>query len=210
MTLISTVTDNANSYDLTSLANVKAELGISDTNSDTLLARYITSASLAAEQYCNRAFVVESIQDQFFSDERSSLFRNGLEKLQLSRWPINDLTSVVENSVTLVANTDFITDVASGQLVRIDSNGNLRRWSVLPIVVVYDSGYDTIPGDIEDAVIRMVTRRFASKGRDPNLKQQNIPGVIEQSWWIATGTDSGNMSPDISDILDNYRVPVVV
>lgn len=210
MTLISTVTDNANSYDLTSLANVKAELGISDTNSDTLLARYITSASLAAEQYCNRAFVVESIQDQFFSDERSSLFRNGLEKLQLSRWPINDLTSVVENSVTLVENTDFITDVASGQLVRIDSNGNLRRWSVLPIVVVYDSGYDTIPGDIEDAVIRMVTRRFASKGRDPNLKQQNIPGVIEQSWWIATGTDSGNMSPDISDILDNYRVPVVV
>jgi hypothetical protein len=29
------------------------------------------------------------------------------------------------------------------------------------------------------------------------LKQQNVPGIREQSWWIATGTGSGNMDPSV-------------
>lgn len=211
MSLISTVVDTANSYDLTTLVNVKAELGIAtgDTTNDPVLSRYITSASVAAENYCNRAFVIESISDQFFSDENNRLFRKGREILQLSRWPIDDLTSVVENAVTLVENTDFIAEYDSGQITRIDSNGNKIHWSRLPITVLYDAGFENIPVDVEDAVIRMVAARYQAKGRDRNIKQENIPGVREVAYWIATGTDAGNMSPDITDILSNYRVAVV-
>jgi hypothetical protein len=40
------------------------------------------------------------------------------------------------------------------------------------------------------------------------LKQETVVGILERQWWIATGAESGNLSPDISDVLDNYRVPL--
>jgi hypothetical protein len=81
-------------------------------------------------------------------------------------------------------------------------------WSPLPLTVVYSAGYATTPADVEDAVIRMVVKRYQAKGRDPSLKSENLPGVRDVTYWIATGTESGNMTPDITDILDGYRVPL--
>lgn len=208
---ISTVTTAATSYDLTTLDVVRDELGITDNAKNATLQRYITAASLMAAQYCNRVFPAETITDKVLRrrDSWPRLLPTGAQVLQLERWPLVSVTSVTEDGTVLVAGTDFTPVGAPGQLIRLDSNGNARSWCVFPLTVVYVAGYDPIPSDVEDAVIRMVTRRYLSKGRDPNLKQQNIPGVLEQSWWIATGSESGNMSPDISDILNNYRVPVV-
>jgi hypothetical protein len=208
---ISTVTTAAASYDLVTLDVVKDELGISDNSKNTTLQRYITAASAMVAQYCNRVFPVETLTDEIWAarDPWPRIINGGLPSLQLSRWPLVSVTSVTENGVALVQDTDFAVAAAAGQLIRLDVNGYPRKWPIYPLVVVYRAGFDPIPVDVEDAVCRMVTRRYASKGRDPNLKQQNIPGVLEQSWWIATGSDSGNMSPDISDILDNYRVPVL-
>lgn len=206
---ILTVTTVASSYDLTTLADVKAELGITTGVSDSVLRRYISSASAAAMQYCNRTFSVEVVSEQFFSDRATRLVRGGVKPLQLTRWPIISVASVTENSVPLAINTDYAIDPANGQLTRLDDCGSAVYWRPLSLTVAYSAGYAAIPLDLADAIIRMVTRRFAAKGRDPNLKQQNIPGVIEQQWWIATGTESGN-SPDITDVLDNYRVPLTV
>lgn len=207
-----TVTAAAASYDLTTLATVKEELSISTNANDAALKRYISSASAAAAQYCNRVFAAETITDQFLPvpDPSFVIFAGRIQPLQLSRWPVVMTAPpvVTENRIVLVAGTDYLLDPLAGSVTRLDPNGNPNSWRPYIITVSYTSGYVPIPLDVDDAVVRMVTRRFASKGRDPNLKQLNVPGVIEQSWWIATGTDSGNMAPDISDILDNYRVPV--
>lgn len=211
MQLITTVVDQASSYDLTTLVNVKSELSIASTvtTSDAVLRRYITSASSAAINYCNRVFVVESIQDKYLTKGATRLVGDRPDVLQLSRWPISELTSVVVDGTTLVDGTDFLTDLINGQLTKIDSDGNRRNWCGQSITVLYDGGFDAIPADVEDAVIRMVTKRYRAKGRDAALKQRNIPGVLEESFWIATGSDAGNMTPDIADILQNFRVPVI-
>lgn len=207
--IFTTVTDQASSYDLTSLANAKAELGITVTTYDTILARYVKSASIAAAQYCNRVFVVETVQDKFFRLVNSArMFYSRPDVLQLSRWPIVDaVTSVVEDGTTLVVGTDFLTDLTNGQLTRIDSSGLRRAWCASIITVQYDAGYETIPADIEDAVLRMVSSRYSAKGRDRNVKQETVDGVGSRQFWIATGNEAGNLSPDVADILDNYRVP---
>lgn len=208
--MLTTVVDEASGYDLTSLTNAKAELGITVTTYDTILARYITSASAAASQYCNRVFVVEGVQDQMFSIRDSVLFRNRADVLQLSRWPVVDIISVVVDGTTLVENTDFLTDTVNGQLTRIDSDGLRTPWCGQSIIVNYESGYEAIPADIEDAVLRMVASRYSAKGRDRNVKAETVDGVGSRQYWIATGAEAGNMSPDVSDILDNYRVPSMV
>lgn len=209
MQSILTVTAAATSYDLTSLTNVKAELGISDGASDTILGLYISGSSQAAMQYCNRVFAVETVSEQFLSGHSQRLFRGGVTPLQLARWPLVSVTSVTENAVLLVESTDYLIDKTNGQLTRLDSGGFPCVWSPLPLTVVYVAGYSAIPADLEDAAIRMVTKRYRAKGRDPNLKQRTTPGVLEQQWWIATGAEAGNLTPDIADILDNYRVPVI-
>lgn len=208
--IVTTVTSAASSYDLTTLANVKAELSVTVNSQDTLLKRYITSASAAAAQYCNRKFQVETVQDEVWPAKGSWPVASAFETLQLARWPVVAIVSLTEDGTVLVEDTDFIVDYETAQLTRLDSgSGRNRRWDATPKVIQYQAGYAQTPADVEDAVIRMVSRRYAAKGRDPNLKQENVVGVLERSWWIATGSDSGNMSPDISDILDNYRVPVV-
>ena|SRR5260221_603804 len=208
-TLLSAALTN---YDLTTIDEVKDELSILDNSKDATLRRYITSASVAASQYCNRKFQAEQLQDEFWPDREPFQYQlpGGVDVLQLSRWPvIAPIISVVENSIALVENVDFRVNYDTGTLIGLDWNLYPRRWCAWPIVAKFVGGFADIPEDVEDAIIRMVTRRYASKGRDPNLKQQNVIGVLEQSWWISTGTESGNMSNDIADVLNNYRVPVV-
>ena len=207
---VSTVTPPA-SYDLTSLTTVKSELGVSGSQSDAQLKRYISAASIAAEQFCNRDFVVEAVQDAFWPqrDAYPVSIPGGVSPLQLSRWPLVSLGAVVENAVTLTIGTDFIADMAKGQLSRLDLSAFPKPWAALPITVSYSAGYATIPPDIEDAVIRMIRNRWFARNRDPMAREINIPGVLEQQFWVATGTDAGNMTPDVVDILENYRVPVI-
>lgn len=209
MSSILTVTSAASSYDLTTLANVKAELGITDGGSDAVLSRYISGASQAAAQFCNRVFPSETVSEQFLPRRYDRFICSGVAPLQLWRWPLITVTSVTEDDVLLVADQDFLVDAKNGQLTRVDSSSGFpRTWPNVAIVVVYSAGYASIPADLEDAIIRMVTKRWSAKGRDSTLKQQSIPGVLEQTFWIATGTEAGNMTPDVTDILDNYRVPV--
>lgn len=209
MQSILTVTTAASSYDLTALANVKAELGITDGASNAILTRYISGASQAAMQYCNRVFAVETVSEQFLAQHQGRLVRGGVAPLQLARWPLVTVSTVTENSAALALTDDYLVDAAAGQLTRLDGSGFPSRWCSLPLVVAYSAGFATIPADLEDAVIRMVTKRWSAKGRDATLKQETLPGVREVQYWIATGAEAGNMTPDVVDILDNYRVSVI-
>jgi len=206
--VISTVTVAANSYDLTDLTTVKTELSITGSTYDAQLGRYITVASLAAEQYCNRMFVVETVQDRFDITFPRLRF-GGEEKLQTSRWPVITMTSLTENGTALVKDTDYKIDTSNGLLIRLDSNGDPTTWGQSPVVAIYSAGYATIPADLEDAVIRMIRARWFAKDRDPFTRQENIPGVRDIAYWVPTGADAGNMTPDVEDILDNYRPPII-
>ncbi|WP_316184716.1 phage head-tail connector protein [Bradyrhizobium sp. SZCCHNRI1003] len=210
--IITTVVTPAKSYDLTTLDVVKQELSITDGIKDGLLKRYIAGASAAAAQYCNRRFHAETVKDEIYpaQDPHAWMLSGSFEVLQLSRWPVIALSALTENGIALVEGTDFKVDDATGALIRIDVAGNRTMWNALPKVVQYQAGYEPVPPEVEDAVLRMVSRRYATQGRDPNLRTEDIQGVVSRSWWIATGSDSGNMSPDITDLLDNYRVPVSI
>ncbi len=202
MQSIVTVTDAASSYDLTTLANAKAELGITDSASDVALRRYISSASVAAANYCDRVFVVETVSEQFIPPQCYPYYSG--EILQLARFPIIAVTSVTEDDTVLVEDTDFSVDYKTGRLVRLASDGvSISVWPIVSITVVYSAGYTTTPADLEDAVIRMVTQRYSAKGRDSSLRSEEIPGVRSATYWIATGAEAGNITPDVADVLNN-------
>src|SRR5580704_1519164 len=109
--IVTTVTTAASSYDLTTLAIVKDELAITDGASDATLKRYLSWASAALAQECNRVFAVETVQDQIWPQRDINPVAPGFEVLQLSRWPIVSVASLIEDATTpLVKDTDFVLD----------------------------------------------------------------------------------------------------
>lgn len=209
--IITTVVTAATDRKLVSVADVKTELGITGTADDTWLGTVVDRASAAASQYCNRVFQVERVRDEFWPqrDGYPWIIPGGLAPLQLSRWPVTDMHEVVENAVTLVSGTDYRRRDADGQLLRLDSTAYPKKWPAFAISAEYSAGYADIPFDIQDAVIRMVKSRWFLRTRDPMLKQEDVPGVHSASYWVATGGE-GAMTPDVVDLLDNYRVPVAI
>lgn len=214
---LSTVVTPADTYDLTTLDVVKGLLGITGDTQDAYLQSLISAASAGAAQYCDRVFPAETVLDEVWPavDAYPYQVPGGVAPLQLSRWPLGTINSVVISTdptsipTTLTAGTDFRIDAKNGQLIRLDFSGYPCGWAPSYIAVNYVGGYATIPADVADAACRMVRSRYFANMRDPMLRSENIVGVYEAQYWIAMNASSGNLTPDIADLLDNYRTPVI-
>lgn len=111
-------------------------------------------------------------------------------------------------------------DEGSGRLYRLNaSTGSPKSWAHSKITVVYQAGYVlpndtgnvTLPADIEEACLKLVTARFRSRGRDPMLVEQSQSAQLGmQRWWVGGSPgQKGAMPPDIEALLTPYRVPVI-
>lgn len=220
-TIISTIPTPPASYNLIDLITLKILLGITATGSDPFLVLLIGQASAAAQAYANNPFVVEGRQDQIFPprDGWPRQTDGAYSPLQLSRWPLTAVTSVVETisgvQTTLTSGTDFLIDAAEGQLVRLNTYNGVQPtpypvdWRANPVTVQFSAGYATIPPDVVDAVQIMIKGKFFGQTRDPNIRQQTSPGIIEQSFFFATGPGGqGDLPVDAMAKLDRYRIPV--
>ena len=219
---ILTLATPAASYNLIDLATLKADLGITTTADDAYLTNRIASSSATVANYCNRVFPVEGLSWQFFpaKDGWPWTVSEDIQPLQLPRWPLVTITSVVETiagvATTLTLGTDYLADMTRGQFTRLNLYGFPRRWHPNPVAVVFSAGYATtlapssgalaLPADVIEATELLVKNAYYARTRDGMVKSENIPGVISTSW--ATPNDDG-MPADVAAKLKNYRVPVV-
>ena len=148
--VVTTVLAPAATYDLTDLATVRDELGITaaDTSNDTWLARAISQVSRAVMNDTNRVFAPETLQDVFDISRGRSRAPTGAASLQLSRWPVLAMTSVIQTlqdgatTVALAAGTDYRVDAENGRLVRLDATtGREINWEPVVTTVIYAAGF---------------------------------------------------------------------
>lgn len=146
--VITTVLSPAATYDLTDLETTKDELSIkhTDSNNDTWLARAITQVSRAVMNETSRVFAPEYVQDAFDIPRRRMQVPSGLKALQLTRWPVLAIVSVVQTSITgpttLTNGVDFEVDPPTGELYRLDATtGVVTAWEPMPTAVKYSAGY---------------------------------------------------------------------
>jgi hypothetical protein len=120
---------------------------------------------------------------------------------------INDPLGTV---TTLVNGTDYQVDAKKGWLIRLSPyTGYPTTWDPVQTTVTYQAGYATIPDDLVDAALRVMTQRWQDRGRDPFLKSQDQPGLGTQTFWIGTRPGvKGVFTEEIAGMLDSYRVPV--
>lgn len=134
---------------------------------DSTVTSYLVAAQAAAEAYCQRHFdFATGNVETFDGDGRAAI-------IQVDRWPIDAVTTVVESDVTLTVDQDYILYVDNGWVMRTaggarQSKGwrNHRRG----IVITYDGGYvlegggsgAATPGDLTLAITRIAGRLFRS------------------------------------------------
>jgi hypothetical protein len=148
--IVTTVITSAASYNMASLATIKDELNIASNSidNDAWLTRALTQVSKAMMSATNRVFAPEFIQDVFYINRNRSQYPSGLREVQLSRFPVLAIASVVQVSssigttATLVNGTDFTVDYKTGRMIRIDATtGREMYWEPDNLTIQYVAGY---------------------------------------------------------------------
>lgn len=212
MISVLTINTPATTYDLTTLATVKAELGLTTTAEDVNLATWITQASAACAAYCNRVFGLETVtevfRNKFLYPFRNDNYRN-IVSVMLTRTPLVSMLTLTQDGVVLVQDVDFQLDKEEGLIYRLDpSDDSLTNWYFQKLTANYTGAYalvGSLPHNIERACITQVQAIRASASRDPSVRSENIPGVLSTTYWTAQPGDNGALEPAVTALLDPYR-----
>ncbi len=199
-----TIITPAATHDMTVLATVKTRLGITTTADDDLLASLITAYSGVAEDYTNRVFAEETVEETF----RFARFALRPSELWLERYPVTEIVSATDGDTTLTSD-DYELDGDKGKLLRLNGNDIPWFWTGPKVVIRYTAGYallDSLPFGIEEAVIEMVKATYLARNRDPMLKSQQVIDVGTEQYWVGgvPGQDGG-LPDTIRDKLDKHR-----
>lgn len=114
----------------------------------------------------------------------------------------------------VVTQDGMVVDLASwevnpdaGWIYRLNSSDAVASWSGASIIVDYDGGYDTIPGDLQGAALDWIRIGQGAGTRDPLLRSETIPDVISQTWVTAVDLASASTSipSSVRDTLWAYK-----
>jgi hypothetical protein len=192
---------------LTTLATLKAELGVTGSSQDTRLSGLILQVSDAIETFCDRKFHRRTLTQIVLQPNRT---------IYLSAWPVVSIASITDSGVAWTTD-DYTLDADEGIIKRslygvgYGSPCGYDFWSSLSIV--YTGGFilpgnegADLPGDVERACLDLASRYFHGGGRDPALRSETIPGVLEQSWSAVDSIQTvGGLPLDVARSLTGYK-----
>lgn len=200
----------AATQDLTTLAAIKAELQLTDSSDDAVLADLIRQSSSMISTHCRRIFGKETVRETF-----QFTYGSCGHVLLLQRTPVVEIISVHEDD-RLLLDTDYMVDEQTGRLIRVYA-GHQVDWWPIRATVDYIGGYELLaelPYDVERCCLDMVKRLYFSRNRDPSLRGEKILDVIEQSYFgsaanggavAGAGFPSDGLPSDIAGRLTPYR-----
>lgn len=120
---------------------------------DAAVTYYRDVATAMIVNYCQRNLE--------YAAGNAETFDGGEYSVQVERWPIATLTSVVENGITLTSGTDYQADLATGIITRTGGAGRYRkrfRNYLRTVVVTYDGGYGSPGPAVPDALSHVCAR----------------------------------------------------
>lgn len=142
---------------LTSLANVKDWLGITDSASDTTLSRMVTSYSNSVANYINRDLGLQA-----YTENRDG---KGGDTMVVTAFPLVTVTLVSVDDVVQLAQVGHGNPGYVFTDFRIILVGSVFTPGRQNVVLSYTAGFAAIPPDIEQATIEWISDRFKSRDR---------------------------------------------
>lgn len=195
---------------LTTVAAVKADLGITTTDQDTRLGALIDQYSAAIATWCDRVFARETVRETLSLSRTSDR-----SQLALDRWPIVQVDAVTLDEAALDPSL-FHVSALTGLLTYLGTSTYDGHWPVGRTVITYRTGYvlpgndgRSLPHDIERACIMLVKGAWFATARDPSLRSEQTDGVATLTYFGAAGGMSEGMPLEVQALLSPYRIPSV-
>lgn len=206
---LTVVTPNAN-VALTTLDRTKGELGISGGGYDALLTSKIREASSDIEAHIGRVLRRETVSETFWGANRA------VDTLILNRWPVASIVSVSVDGSDLDAG-DYRLVADAGLLYRLDGGGYASRWAIgREAVITYVAGYampaeaePDLPAVLEAAAVELVNSYWVSRGRDPLVREEDVPGVGRTVYWVGAVGAAGALPPGVESKIAPFRRIVI-
>lgn len=226
-----TVTSGATSYALTTVTRVKTELGIDtyDFSKDEYLKAVINEASDIMANETGRTFVKQTYLE--------TLSGNNRPVLMLRKFPVISVSKVVYCGTTLASSSYNIQDASVGFLYKrtgwidtpILSGGwsatqvgveQMQVGSIEPYSVTYSAGWvapttastaitRTLPYDVEQATVTLVSASYNALGRDPMVKMERTGDSIQSLFDVPYGVKVITGLPaSVYRIIEKYKVTV--
>ena len=197
-----TVTSPAEEVSLLNIAELREAAGVSDASQDARLLGLGRGASTALARQCCIVEDANGVRPPTLLRETcTETFRwVGCGPLRLSRRPVTSIVSVTADGA-LIDGADY--EIAGGRNLWRLSSDSLTSWSSGKITVVYQAGWSPAPYDLKQAASKLVTALNAETARDPSLKRESVPGVLDREYWVAPSNDP-YLSREISDLIAPY------
>lgn len=191
---------------LDTLSNVKARLGITESDNDAFLTNQIQLISDVIEAYCRRKFAAADWNQKFYREDlHNSRF------LELYHFPLISLGGLSIDGVDL-EEAQLRIHKPTAQIKRVDGGVLYGE----EIEVEYRAGYETIPSPILAVLDALVGERYNKKksGVDLNfgsdVQRISIPGAISIDFdYTLTNNDRksayGTIIGNYANVLDDWR-----
>lgn len=198
-----TVTTPAPDTSLLTLAELRTATGVGNAAVDsdlTILGSRVASAianicRVASSGATPPTLRLETLTETFRHEEC-------LPKLILARRPIVAVSQITEDGVSLDA-AEYEIDAAAGLISRLHDD-RPASWPASKIVVAYQAGWETVPDDLKLAASKLAAVLWSEGERvDPNLRSEEIPGVISRTWWVGP-SDDPLVPAEVMDLLTPY------
>ena len=180
--------------DLTTLTTAKEWLQTTDTSSDALISRLISSSSRSICNYLNR----NDLHSQSYSEAYNG---TGTSRLCPVNYPITAVASVSIDGTSVPKASSFTAAGYRFSDTTIILNGGQKFSRGLEnIEIVYTAGYSTIPEDIVQACVMMVNAQMSSQGINYVVSSESVPGVYSASY----SNTAGSVPDSVKALLRNY------
>jgi uncharacterized phiE125 gp8 family phage protein len=206
MRSVATVTLAPSVTRLTTLERVKIELNITSGADDAILGAKIDEATSDIEAQIARTLSRATLSEIFWGGAGHA------EYLILARSPVASIASVTVDDVAVDLGEVRI-DAETGQLYRLDASGYACAWAwSKEVTVVFAAGY-LLPGEagrdlppaLEGAAIELLASYWQSRGRDPMVKAEEVPGVMRKEYWVGSVGAEGELPPSVMTKISPFR-----
>ncbi|MFT8612870.1 MAG: hypothetical protein ABF727_09560 [Gluconobacter oxydans] len=197
---------------LASVEDLKADLGITDAQSDRDLQRFLMDATEVVLAFIGRPVLSQTWQDQVFVRHFPCTL-----SLLVGAYPVQKVLGILRNGTALSQ------DEVDG-LVIADECGEIYRpdterpfWPPGRYEITYQAGYQppatqddgtalpgNIPRPIQLAIRRVAAASYYAEGRDPALKSESAQGIGSTSW-VTPDPTLGGLTPEAAGLVQRYQ-----
>lgn len=162
----------------TTVADCKAQLGITDSTQDAFLESLVNRSYKILETWLGRKMKAADYTEYYDGPDDEYP-----DQILLNQFPLNSIASLHDDldrnfgSDMLVSSTDYVLYKERG-IVRLFRNQACFQKGIQNIKIVYNAGYTTIPGDLADACIQMVEHMF-NRARTGGFDTASLGGKSE-------------------------------